>query len=173
MKTLKQELEASQEKWYVLYTKSQHERQVEEQLIKRGVEAYTPKLTLKRKWSDRIKLIEEPLFKSYCFAKFSPLKDKIKVLSQPGVVKIVNFDDQCVPVEDAVIESLKIMIDNDLKIDPCPHLKEGDEIRVRKGPLKGLKGYVLEKRNKNTTLVVSIDAIGAAVKCVLDVGSII
>ena len=173
MNALNQDLKnATESRWYALHTKSQHEKLVEQQLQNKGIEAYTPKLSLKRKWSDRTKTIEEPLFKNYCFAKLILLEDKPKILSQRGVVSMVNFHGRCVPIKESVIESLKIMIDNDLKIDPCPHLQEGDEVRVKNGPLKGLKGYILEKRNKNTSLVVSIDAIGASVRCVLDVASI-
>jgi len=153
--------------WYVLYTKPRHEKTVEEQLLKRKIEAFTPKITLRRKWSDRVKLVEEPLFKSYCFARFS-LKDKVKIVSQPGVVDIVNFNKQYTTVDDSVISALKIMVANELKIDPCPYLKNGNRVMVRRGPFKGLEGYIIEKRNKNAILVISIDAIAASVKCVID-----
>ena len=153
--------------WYVLYTKPRHEKTVEEQLLKRKIEAFTPKITLRRKWSDRVKLVEEPLFKSYCFARFS-LKDKVKIVSQPGVVDIVNFNKQYTTVDDSVISALKIMVTNELRADPCPYLKNGDRITIRRGPFKGLEGYIIEKRNKNAILVISIDAIAASVKCVID-----
>ena len=153
--------------WYVLYTKPRHEKFVESESLKRGIEAFTPKFTLRRRWSDRIKEIKEPLFKGYCFAKF-PLRKKRDIVSLVGVVDIVNFNKQYVAVDEQVIESLKIIADNDLKVDPCPYLSKGDLVSIRKGPFKGLEGYVIEKRNKNTTLVVSIDAIAASIKCVVD-----
>jgi transcription antitermination factor NusG len=153
--------------WYVLYTKPRHEKAVEEQLLKRKIEAFTPKITWRRRWSDRVKLVEEPLFKSYCFARF-PLKDKVKIVSQPGVVDVVHFNKQYTTVDGSVISSLKIVAANELKIDPCPYLKNGDRVTVRRGPFKGLEGYIIEKRNKNATLVISIDAIAASVKCVID-----
>lgn len=154
--------------WYVLYTKSRHENFVESQLFKKGIEAFTPKISLRKKWSDRVKIIEEPLFKSYCFAKFS-LLDKIKILSQPGVVNIVHFNSQYIPVQESVINSLKILIGNKFRLDPYPYLKVGDKVVIKKGPLKGLEGYIVEKRNKNTSLVVSVDAIASSIKCVVDV----
>ena len=157
--------------WYVLYTRSRHEKLVESQLLKKDIEAFTPKLTLKKRWSDRVQTIEEPLFKSYCFARF-PLDEKAVVLSQRGVVKVVHFNGQYVPVEDSVIESLKILIASELKIDPCPYLKEGHRVFIKKGPLKGLEGFISEKRKKNTELVVSVDAIGASVKCVIDINGV-
>ena len=155
------------QRWYVLYTRSRHEKLVESQLLRKGIEAYTPKVTYRRRWSDRMKHVEEPVFRSYCFARF-PMVDKRRIISQQGVVNIVHFNNQYVPVEDSVIDSLKILIRNELQIDPCPYLKKGDRVLIKKGPFKGLEGYILEKRNKNTTLVVSVDAIAASVKCVID-----
>lgn len=157
--------------WYALYTKSRHEKFVESELLKKGLETFTPKLTLKRRWSDRVKYVEEPLFKSYCFARFC-LRDKVKVVSQDGVVCIVNFNNNYIPIQDSVINSLKILIENELKIDPCPYLKVGERVVIRKGPLKGFEGYIIEKRNRNTTLVVSVDALVSSVKCIVDMDTV-
>ena len=155
------------QKWFALYTKSRHEKFVESQLLNKGIESFTPRITLRRKWSDRIKLIEEPLFKSYCFARFS-LSNKIPVISQAGVVNIVHFNDQYIPVDESVINSLKILVKNRVKLDPYPYLKEGDRVEIKRGPLKGLEGYIIEKRNKNTSLVISVDAITSSIKCIID-----
>ena len=54
-------------------------------------------MLFKKRWSDRTKLIEEPLFKSYCFARFS-FKNKIDVVSQSGVVNVVNFKGKYMPI---------------------------------------------------------------------------
>lgn len=153
--------------WYALYTRSRHEKFVESELLKKGIEAFTPKVTLKKRWSDRTKYVEEPIFKSYCFGRFC-LKDKIRVVSQPGVVCMVHFNKNYIPLQDSVVNSLKILVENELKIDPCPYLKVGERVAIRKGPLKGFEGYIVEKRSKNTTLVVTVDAIASSVKCVVD-----
>lgn len=154
--------------WYPLYTKSKHEKFVESQFLRRGIEAFTPKVTLRKKWSDRMKSVEEPLFKSYCFARFL-LEDRIEILSQQGVVSIVHFEKRYIPVDESVINSLKILTENGLQFDPYPYLKTGDRVIVKRGPLKGLEGFIVEKRNKNTTLVISVDAIFSSVKCIVDI----
>ncbi len=153
--------------WYALYTKSRHEKFVEAQLLEKGIEAFTPKITLKKRWSDRIKIIQEPLFKSYCFARFS-LSEKIKAVSQAGVVKAVHFNGQYILVPETVINSLKILTESKILLDPCPYIKVNDPIVINKGPLKGLEGIVIEKRNKGARLVVSVDAIAASVQCTID-----
>tara|TARA_B100000315_G_C14284104_1_gene454370 strand:+ start:126 stop:638 length:513 start_codon:yes stop_codon:yes gene_type:complete len=153
--------------WYALYTKSRHEKFVEAKLLQKGIEAFTPKITLRRRWSDRIKLIENPLFKSYCFARFS-LYDKLKTVSQTGVVKIVNFKGQYISIPDETVNSLKILINSQIQLDPCSYIKINDTVAIKRGPLKGVEGIVLDKRNKNTTLVISIDAIESSMQFVVD-----
>lgn len=157
--------------WYALYTKSRHEKLIESELSRLGIEVFTPTITIKKRWSDRTKHIEQPLFKSYCFAKF-PLQEKRRVLSQKGVVNIVHFKDNYIPVDEQVINSIKILLNTDLKIDPCPYYKIGDKVRIKQGYLKGCEGYIKEKRQNNTTLVISVDAIAASLQCVVDVNSI-
>jgi len=155
-------------KWFVLYTKSRHEKFVEKRLTEKGIESFTPTVLVRKKWSDRIKFIEQPLFRSYCFAKF-PLKDKTKIVSEPGVVHLIHFKNKYVPVEDEVIDSLKILVENKVQLESHPYLKIGKRVRVKNGPLKGVEGYILEKRNKNTTLVISIEAINSSISCVVDI----
>ncbi|MBD3379745.1 MAG: UpxY family transcription antiterminator [Candidatus Omnitrophica bacterium] len=155
------------ERWYVLYTKPRHEKFVEDLLLKKGIEAFTPKATFHRRWSDRGKTDREPVFKGYCFARF-PLKDKRNIISAVGVMDIINFNNEYPPVEDEVIESLKKLTDKDLKLDPCPYIQKGDRVSIKRGPFKGVEGFVVHKKNRNTTLVVSVDAIGASVKCDID-----
>lgn len=154
--------------WYAIYTKPRHEKAVEKKLIEKGIEAYTPKVVIRRRWSDRIKLIEEPLFKSYCFAKFC-IFDKLKIVCEDGIVDIVHFNSHYIPIQEGVINSLKILLENNIRLDPFPYLKEGDRVVIKKGPLKGVEGYIIEKRNKNSTIVISVDAIASSVKCVVDV----
>ena len=157
--------------WYALYTKSRHEKFVEENLLQKGIDAFTPKVTLRKHWSDRIKIVHEPLFRGYCFAKFE-LHKKLAAVRQPGVVGVVHFKEQYIPVPESVIQSLKILTEKGVKLDPCPYIKVNDTVVVTKGPLKGVEGLVVEKRNKNTTLVISVEAIGSAVKCLVDIDSI-
>jgi len=154
-------------RWRVLYTKSRHEKFVENQLLQKEIEAFTPKVNIRRRWSDRIRLIEEPLFRGYCFAKFS-LKDKVKIVSQPGVAGLVHFNRQYIAVAESVISSLKIVATNDVEVDYHPYLNVGDKVFIKAGPLKGLEGYIIEKRAKSTTIVISVDAIQSSIKFVTD-----
>ncbi|MCF7916354.1 MAG: UpxY family transcription antiterminator [Candidatus Omnitrophica bacterium] len=154
--------------WYPLYTRSRHEKFVETELLEKGIEAFTPKVTYRRKWSDRIKYIKEPLFKSYCFAKFS-LFNKTEILSQAGIVSVVHFQSKYVPVPEKIIQSLRIITETNYQANPCPYLNKGDYVYIKKGPLKGVEGFILEKRNNNTSVVISVDALASAIKCVVGI----
>lgn len=153
--------------WYALYTKSRHEKFVEQHLNDRGIEAFTPKATVRKRWSDRIKYVKEPLFKSYCFAKF-PLKDKRKITFHKGIVKVVNFGGQYPYVEESVINSLKILSEQGIELKPHPYLKIGSRIVIKEGPLRGVEGYLVEKRKNETELIISVDIITSSAKCVID-----
>jgi len=157
--------------WYVVYTKPRHEKFVETQLTKKGFEAFTPKATLRKRWSDRIKYIKEPIFKNYCFVKFS-LLNKAKIMNQQGISAVIHFNKEYIPVPENTINSLKILTQTSCRIDPCPYIRIGDYVCIKKGLLKGLEGFVLEKRNKNADLVISVEAIATSIKCIVDTDSI-
>ncbi|MFZ9332451.1 MAG: UpxY family transcription antiterminator [Chitinophagaceae bacterium] len=81
----------SNKKWYVLYTKPRWEKKVDKALQQKGIESYCPLNRVKRKWSDRIKTIEEPLFKSYVFVKVEE-KEKTEVRYVDGVLNYVYWN---------------------------------------------------------------------------------
>lgn len=154
-------------KWYVLYTRSRHEKAVEGRLNSAGIQAYVPKVTIRKRWSDRHKHVEEPVFKSYCFARF-PIINKSSVLTHPGIVSIVRFNSTYAQVDESVIRSIQIAQINELQMDPYPYFTIGERIRIKKGKLAGFEGFIAEKRDDNISLVVTIDSISASMRCLVD-----
>ena len=154
-------------KWYALYTKPRHEKAVERNLCSLGIEAFTPKRVLKRRWSDRVMVVEEPLFSNYCFVRTN-LQEKNKIVSQKGVVDFVHFNGEYPWIREEVIDSLKILLDNKIRLDPYPYIEIGSRVVIKKGPLKGVEGYIIEKRSNNARLVISVEAIASSVQFVVD-----
>ncbi|MEE9190807.1 MAG: transcription termination/antitermination NusG family protein, partial [Candidatus Neomarinimicrobiota bacterium] len=76
--------------WIAVYTKSRREKVVNSLFSDKGIEAYLPLIRRKRKWSDRTKWIDDPLFRSYIFA-YIELKDYLDVLQTEGVHHIIKF----------------------------------------------------------------------------------
>lgn len=102
--------------WFVLYTKSRNEKIVAEKLKTKHIEVYCPLIKTKRKWSDRIKMVEEPLFRPYYFVNL-PEHQPANVFDVPGVVRYLFWLNKPALVNDSEIEIIKRMLnelDNNL-----------------------------------------------------------
>jgi hypothetical protein len=97
--------------WFVIYTKSRNEKKVEKLLIEKGIEAFCPTLIKKKKWSDRIKVVEEPLFRSYCFVNIEDNKREL-VYSVPGFSRFLYWLKRPAIIKDSEIETIKQILSN-------------------------------------------------------------
>ena len=156
-------MKMSQEKlpWYALYVHSRFEKKVDEQLSQRGYETYLPLVVRMRKWSDRMKKVEEPLFKSYLFVR-ADVRRYFEVVDLPGVTRFVSFENKPVVVPENQIIAIKKYCDDYLedKDEPATEdLHEGQLVRIISGPMTGLVGRLAPIDNKKR-LVVYIDSVG-------------
>jgi transcription antitermination factor NusG len=156
--------------WYAIWTRSRHEQVVREQLERKGLEAFLPTITKWSRWKDRKKQIEWPLFPGYCFARFEG-RDRLPVLKCTGVVNIVSFDGEIVPIPEQEITSIRRLVESDLQFDPCPLIREGMLVEVTHGPLKGVVGRLMRK-GAHARLVLSVDLIGQAVSVEVDAADV-
>jgi transcription antitermination factor NusG len=101
-----------------------------------------------------VKEIEAPLFPGYVFCRFD-LRQRFKVLSIPVVASIVGAGKEAIPIEDAEIESIRILISSGLPALAWPFLKRGQNVLIHKGPLAGVEGTLIEV-NQESKVVVSI-----------------
>src|SRR5258708_3075596 len=92
--------------WYAVYTKPRWEKKVSEQLAKGGIEAYCPLNKVRKKWSDRVKWVEEPLFKSYVFVRVKEA-EQTQVRLFNGVVNFVYWLGKPAMVKDKEIEIIR------------------------------------------------------------------
>jgi transcription antitermination factor NusG len=132
---------------------------VAHRLQERGVTTFLPLVTEVRRWSDRKKSVELPLFSCYVFAKFVPNRsERLRVLRVDGVFGLVGARGEGVPIPDEQIDAVRSLIDGQLPWSSHPFLKIGQRVRIRSGALNGVEG-VLVQRNGDRTLVISVDAI--------------
>lgn len=117
-------------------------------------EEFLPLIRSRRRWSDRVKYIEVPLFTGYVFCRFDPAR-RVPILESPGVVGIVGFGDHPAPIPDEEIQSVRLMLGSDLLVEPYPRLQSGQKIRIDRGPLAGVEGTVVAIK-KGFRLVASI-----------------
>ena len=156
--------------WFAVWTRSRHEHVVREQLERKGLEAFLPTVTRWSRWKDRKKKIDWPLFPGYCFARFNP-RERLPVLKVAGVVSIVGFDGEIVPIPEHEIEGIRRLVESDLQFDPCPLIREGMMVEVTHGPLKGVIGRLMRK-GAHARLVLSVDLIGQAVSVEVDAADV-
>ena len=135
--------------WYALYTRSRFEKKLHQDILLKGVESYLPLRIEKRQWSDRIKIIEEPLLKGYLFVKVSN-REYFEVVNNPGAVCYVAFNGRAAKIPEKQIQDLKLFVDffNDRMNVTRERLSKGDLVEVKRGLLKGVHGEVVEIRGK-------------------------
>lgn len=144
--------------WYVLYTTPRAEKQVEQKLLDAGVETYLPVHVCPRKWSDRVKMVELPLFSSYIFVKTTDPELR-KLLYLKGVVRIVFHAGAPAVIRDREINAIRTFLDKAREKELIHEL--GEELQIACGPLKDIAGKV--KKINKTHLILYIEQLGCSV----------
>lgn len=152
--------------WFALSVKHQHEKPVDRVLLSAGVETFVPLFRARRRWSDRIRQSELPLFPGYVFGRF-PFRDRVRVLNTPGVGKIVGFAGKPAPVPDQQIEGIRAALRAELPVGPWPFMKPGDRVRVEHGPLRGVEGR-LSYEKSGVRLVIDVELLQRSVAIEVD-----
>lgn len=149
--------------WYALYTRSRFEKKLNQDLSLRGIESYLPLKTEKKQWSDRVKVIEEPLLRGYLFVKVSN-REYFDVVNNPGAVCYVAFEGKAASIPQKQIEDLKQFVDhyNDRLNVTRENISKGNLVKVKDGLLKGVLGEVVEIRGKNR-IVLRFSSLGYCV----------
>lgn len=135
-------------RWYALYTKPRWEKKVADLLGNKQIEHYCPLQKIERNWSDRKKIVLEPLFKSYVLVRLAP-KAHIPVLQTDGVLNFVTFQGKPAVIRDEEIEIVKLFLqDHDnIQVERID-LNINDEVTIINGPLMQQKGQVQEVKGK-------------------------
>ena len=128
--------------WYVIYTKPRAEEVAEEELGKKAISDFLPRIRQIRVRKHRLRECIQPLFPNYVFARFIIPDEYYDVIWAKGVKRIVGGRGAPVPLDDSVVLFLKQQSDERDLIQPKPNLKTGDTVRVKQGPLRGLWGVV-------------------------------
>jgi len=156
----------AEQSWYAIYTCANHEKRVAGELLLRGVEHFLPLYRSVRKWKDRRLTLDLPLFPGYVFVQLA-LSNKLRVLQVPSVVHLVGFGGQPHPLPTEEIEALRACISNGLRIEPHPYLTVGCRVRLKQGPLQGVEGVLVRKKNIHR-VVLSISLISSSASVEVD-----
>ena len=156
--------ETQPEQWFALRVRPRHEKTVALTLQHRGLEQFLPLYTQRRRWSDRDKLVELPLFPTYLFCRFAA-SQKPSLLRIPGVRMIVGRHNGPEPVDESEIEAVRSVVGSGLPACPWAGLPKGQRVRLNQGPLAGCEG-ILERAKGCDRLVITVSLLlrGVAVE---------
>lgn len=160
--------------WYALSVRSRHEKIVGSFLESFGYSWFLPTYKARRRWSDRIKEVEAPLFPGYLFCRFD-IHNRLPILTIPGIQHIVGGTSLPTPIEPSEIDFLQTVIRAGTGREPWPFLQVGDRLRIEHGSLAGVEGILLQVKGRHR-LVLSVTLLQRSVAVDVDsawVGSVL
>lgn len=140
--------------WFALHVRTRHEAGVAAHLEGMGYEDFLPLYKTRTRWSDRTKEAETPLFPGYLFCRFDP-QNRLPILKTPGVIQVVGYSRQPIPVEETEIEAIQALVASGIPSQPWPYLEVGEKVRIQSGPLRGREGVLVEFKGTHR-LILSI-----------------
>jgi transcriptional antiterminator RfaH len=157
--------------WFAFYVRSRAEKKVAGRFQESGWEYFLPLVKNLRIWSDRKKWVEEPLIKSYIFARVT-FPEIHHVVHTDGVSKVIRFAGNPAPIPDKQIENLKIIASSGAEISvTTKEFTQGELVEVKRGALKGVSGMLMEVKGKYK-VVMKIDNLDCAVLVTVNANNI-
>ncbi|WP_338875985.1 UpxY family transcription antiterminator [Spirosoma sp. SC4-14] len=148
--------------WFVLYTKSRNEKQVAAKLKERGIEVYCPLTKTKRRWSDRTKWVEEPLFRSYCFVNLDE-HERARVFGIPGIVRYLFWLNKPAVVRNDEIGAIKRLLNEfDHSQIRVESFSPNDRVTIGSGSFSDTTGSVIGQQGNQ--LAILLDALQVVVR---------
>ena len=158
--------------WYAVRTRSNCETKARLILSGKGIETYLPTFREVHQWKDRKKVVEQPLFPGYLFARIADCREtRLSVLSSNGVVGILGRGERIEPVPDKEIEAVRRLLCSNTPCQAHPLLQEGAWVRVKRGSLKNIEGLLVRLKNQ-TRLVLSITLLSQSVSTEIDASDV-
>jgi transcription antitermination factor NusG len=152
--------------WYALRIQCRLSSLASATLRGKGYEEFLPLYHARRRWSDRVKQVELPLFPGYLFCQFD-VNDRLPILTTPGVIGIVGAGKLPIPVDLEEIEAIRAILRSGLAAQPWPLLCVGSKVYIERGPLAGLEG-IITNTDKVYRLVVSVNLLQRSVAVEID-----
>lgn len=140
--------------WRVVYIRSKWEKKAHKMLENKGIESFCPLVKVKRRWADRIKMVEMPLFNSYVFVHVNPL-EQLQVLQTSGVVNFVQYCGKPALVPHTDIKKIRELLANyeDVESVNVRNIRPGDKVTFNDGIFFDTDGEVLEINGKSVLIV--------------------
>jgi transcription antitermination factor NusG len=152
--------------WFALRVRSNCEKVVAQAVDGKGFEAFLPVYQSRRRWTDRVKVVEMPLFAGYVFCRMDPRR-RLPILTIPGAIQFVGIGNIPAPIDNSEISAIQTAVRSGLPAEPWMYVGVGERVRLEEGPLSGLEGILIEQR-KQFRVVVSVTLLKRAVAVEID-----
>ncbi|QEC53372.1 transcription antitermination factor NusG [Anseongella ginsenosidimutans] len=142
-------------KWYVVYTRSRWEKKADQLLKEQGIRSFCPVVKTQRKWADRNKTVEFPLFSSYLFV-YADLREQVNVRQTAGIVNFVYHCGKPAVISENEIERIHDIIQcyPDVETMSLPAFQVGDKVKMKNGELMNWKGEIVEIHGKSVVMII-------------------
>ena len=155
-----------QSAWFALQVRSRWENTAQGLLQNKGFETLLPTYPATRRWSDRSKVVESPLFPGYVFCRFD-IHNRLPVLITPGVISVVGRGKTPIAVAESEITALQLVIRSGIQAQPWPYLEIGERVRIKNDVLDGMEG-ILTSFKGNQRVVISVSLLQRSVALEID-----
>lgn len=150
---------SNDQQWFALQTRSRHEKTVARQISERGITTFLPLVRSVRRWSDRSKTVDLPLFSCYVFVRvMASGEQRGRVQRVDGVLNFVGNRGVGMAIPEDQIHAVQTVLQEQIPYTSYPFLKVGQRVRIRSGALNGVEG-ILTGRNGAQSLIITLDAI--------------
>lgn len=152
--------------WYAVRVRPRAEKVVAAALRGKEYEEFLPLYRNHRRWSDRVKAIDYPLFPGYVFCRAN-LSGRPPLVTTPSVIGILSFGGRAALISEQEIEAIKVVLRSGLGSEPWPYLREGDRVRIMNGPLFGIEGLLVRSKS-DWRVVLSVDVLCRSIAVEVD-----
>ncbi len=158
--TSENHLDQHEAKWFAVYTRYKREKLVHKRLKEKGVECFLPIQKVTRYYTRKVKKLELPLLSCYVFTKITK-SEYVPVLDTSDVVGFVKIANNLISIPQNEIDILRRIVGENIETEviQSTNLAAGDKVEVIYGPLTGLQGHLIEKRNANK-FVIALNQLG-------------
>lgn len=165
------ELTAVNKNWFALYTKPRQEFKAAAQINSISVEYYLPTITTIRRWSDRKKKIEAPLFNGYIFIHATE-RERLYAVEQKAIVRTICFQGKPSVIPDWQIDNLRKMLSETPDVFVTDKIEKGETVKIISGPFEGISGIV-KNINSEDWLIITLELLNRSVSAKLPRESVV